>query len=242
MVDPFDDSEDEAKNSTGSLFVGLYLVVLAFFILLNSMASIQPGRSTMAIGSVKSKFGAKSSEVYTSREESPVQLSNTVHFSGVRSFISNMTGQIKDQTAQKFQLREVVQDDDGDNMRITMRDRELYRIGSDRFKLASVDYFERLSQQLNTVEQNTRFDIEFIIYVVDMAGPSDELDMAVARLANFAQVMEEFGVSKQSVFIGLKEDASREGFVQMRFKARDLLGDDVDPTGLIDRKVFNVVE
>ena len=58
-MDDEEDAKAPAKDPTLALFLGLYLILLAFFVLLNTMATLKEDRVKAVLGSLLSTFSTE---------------------------------------------------------------------------------------------------------------------------------------------------------------------------------------
>ena len=206
LQEEFDDpteGKDEGKDSV-ALFLALYLLVLAFFILMVSISSIELAKSKAALRSIAETF------------------SNVMPTSTQLTFVSNSKG--KDAAGQQFQ-KEVTQIfstviqvtssdviEPGRLMRVQLDSDILFEPGTAKVQEANHPFLDRIVASLSARPPGFRFDMEFIIgssYQEGNIMPVDQT-LEMSRAGAFVRAMLSRGVPPDSVTVGIQPGDPKE--------------------------------
>ncbi len=199
-------------GSTVSLFLGLYLLVLSFFILLVSISTREDLKSKAVMDSLTSTFrtilppstdltafSAKEGEVVGQRFQEEITKIFT--------------------TAMRVIRVEIVQP--GRLMRVAMPADSLFLTGDTEIRPARFPLLDRLVATLSGRPPGLRYDMEFVIgsaYTPDNDLPLRQT-LEMARAGAFARAMLARGVPPDSISVGLKPGS--RGDVVIWFYVRD---------------------
>ncbi len=200
-------------RSTISLFLGLYLLVLSFFILLVTISTREDLKSQAVMDSLTSTFKTilpPSTDLtgFSARE------GEVVIGQRFQEQITNIFT-----TAVRVIKVEVVQP--GRVMRVVMPADALFFTGRTEIRPARFPLLDRLVAALSGRPPGVRFDMEFVIgsaYTPDNDLPIRQ-SLEMARAGAFARAMLARGVPPDSISVGLKP-GSREDVV-IWFYVRD---------------------
>ena len=206
LQEEFDDpteGKDESKDSV-ALFLALYLLVLAFFILMVSISSIELAKSKAALRSIAETF------------------SNVMPTSTQLTFVSNSKG--KDAAGQQFQ-KEVTQIfstviqvtssdviEPGRLMRVQLESDILFEPGTAKVQEVNYPFLDRIVASLSARPPGFRFDMEFIIgssYQEGNIMPVDQT-LEMSRAGAFVRAMLSRGVPPDSVTVGIQPGDPKE--------------------------------
>ncbi len=182
-------------RSSTALFLGLYLLVLAFFILLVSMSTRAELRSRAVMDSLTSTFAtllppSTDLTTFTTKEGDVL---------AAQRFQENIAGIFR--TAIKVEQVTVVQP--GRLMRVVLLADSLFFPGEPRLRDAQVDLLDRLVATLSNRPTGLRFDMEFVIG--SRSGAGDNLSsLVMLRAEAFAKAMGDQGGPPDSLAVGLK--------------------------------------
>ncbi|MFB3134893.1 MAG: hypothetical protein ACE1Y3_04095 [Rhodospirillales bacterium] len=200
-------------GSTLSLFLGLYLLVLSFFILLVTISTREELKSQAVMDSLTSTF----------RSILPPSTDLTA-FSAKEGTV--LVGQrFQEQITKIFTMSmrvikvEIVQP--GRVLRVVMPADALFLTGGTEIRPARFPLLDRLVATLSGRPPGVRYDMEFVIgsaYTPDNDLPIRQT-LEMARVGSFARTMLARGVPPDSLSVGLKP-GSRENVV-IWFYVRD---------------------
>lgn len=193
--------ENKSKGDSGrviTLFLSLYLVVLAFFILLVSISSTEEVKSKALMESLTSTF----SSVLPPRMDLQAFNATTGEFLAADEFqrqvtglFSTVVGVVKVEAIQPGRLMRVELDGNS----LFMQDQAVVREGQ-------YPFMDRLVSALSANPPGLRFEMEFVIsapWSYDMTMPVEQT-LPVRRAGAFARELLTRGAPPGSVSIGLK--------------------------------------
>lgn len=193
--------ENKSKGDSGrviTLFLSLYLVVLAFFILLVSISSTEEVKSKALMESLTSTF----SSVLPPRMDLQAFNATTGEFLAADEFqrqvtglFSTVVGVVKVEAIQPGRLMRVELDGNS----LFMQDQAVVREGQ-------YPFMDRLVSALSANPPGLRFEMEFVIsapWSDDMTMPVEQT-LPVRRAGAFARELLTRGAPPGSVSIGLK--------------------------------------
>ncbi len=200
------------------VYLSLFLLILAFFIVLVAYSTIEESKSRAVINSLTSTFttfqksGAKPTD-FTSKEGDVL---------GRQEFQEQVTG-IFSTTLQVAKV-EVVKP--GRLMRATMPAKAMFVDGENRVRPNVLAFFDRISASLGTPPPGLKFDMEFVIaspYREDGKMAVEET-LEMTRAGAFARAMTSRGAPPDSISIGLAAPGAYQGEDQvvLRFYMRNL--------------------
>ena len=207
LQEEFDDptkGKNEGGTSSVALFLALMLLVLAFFIIMVSISSIEIAKSKAALKSIASTF-------------SKVLPTNTQ-----LTFVSNSKG--KAATGQQFQkevtnifstIIQVTSADvikPGRLMRVQLDSDVLFEAGKAEVQETYNPLIDRIVASLSARPPGFRFDMEFIIgssYQEGNIMPVDQT-LEMSRAGSFVRAMLSRGVPPDSVTVGIRPGDPRK--------------------------------
>jgi hypothetical protein len=206
-------SEKGHGDNTIALFLGLYLLVLAFFILLVTISSIEKVKSNAVMDSLTSTFKTL---IPPSTQLTAFQSKEGDVIAG-QQFQEEVTG-IFATTLQVAKV-EIVQP--GRLMRVKMAADAMFHENKAAIREAHRDLIDRLVAALSGRPPGQRFDMEFLI------GAPDGMDrpfttgntLPMQRAGAFAAVMESRGAPPDSMSVGFLPGVSDE--ILINFYVRD---------------------
>lgn len=190
------------NQQTATLFVSLYVVVLAFFILLASHAQYDVEKSRNVLDSVNKAF-AKEIKVDTSwvMESMGTEISATNIFNDIEGVITSVVP-----------LEEIKVITDGRRMVIRMSADALFEAGSADLRPERSALYRRLSNTLTQWHKDgATMELTFTQGVKKQKNPAPAAyDLEIARGGNLARLLENRGVAPENLTIGMAEDAPGE--------------------------------
>ncbi|MCK5167793.1 MAG: hypothetical protein KAQ66_10740 [Rhodospirillaceae bacterium] len=217
-MDDFDaiTKPEKGADSTVALFLGLYLVVLAFFILLVSISTLEESKSQTVMDSLSSAFTTivpPSADLQSFRSKDGDVLA-------AQEFQEQVTGIFA--TSVAIEKVEIVQP--GKLMRVVLKSDSLFVSGEATIRDSMYPMLDRTVASLSNRPAGMRFDLEFIIGVPTIGGKSMPIveTLEMTRAGNFAKAMFERGIPPDSVSVGMRP--SRADEVVLWFYTRDIEG------------------
>lgn len=218
--------EEPVRSRSGSVmvFLSLYLLLLAFFILLNTISQREQRRSEMAIGSVAATFRAplptEVVDLTTSTGRGVLEAADPFHRQVKRVFEKTLP----------IDASKVFSS--GNVMRISVPANDVFRQGSSSFRPEIAVLLGGIADGVSTRETGVRFEVEMIVKdgdsVPEIAG--EQLPLPLRRAGAFARWMRDAGVSAQSIVAGVGPGERNE--IQFSFYARETDRDRVTFTKL----------
>lgn len=212
------------KDTSLLMFLGLYLLLLAFFIMLNSISSYEIEKSRAVIKGLGTAFSQGSGKE-NATSQSGVILGNTRSLETVRRIFEAA-----------IPLAEIEQPVAGRILSVSLPMDALFVPGSTALKSDQDGLLEQLAASLGAPPPGMRFDMEFVVGVEGGAAsrPKDTaLPLPVLRAGLFARALRQRGAPADGMSIGV--DTARDK-VRLRFhlvpeNERHLDFSDIDPSG-----------
>lgn len=213
--------EDDApkaaqKDPTLALFLGLYLILLAFFVLLNTMASPKEDRIKAVLSSLLATF---STEILS--RAAPTEFAASV---GEILAVAEFHREIRDFFESAVPLARVDSFSAGTVMRIRLPADQLFEPRSIRIRADREDLLARIERAMNRDVKEVRYEVELATFTGPfMAGdtPSGHL-LEVARAGAFARALEARGVPRGALLVGALPGNPDD--IELTFRLRVLEG------------------
>jgi len=206
--------EDGGPN-TIALFLGLYLVVLAFFILLVTISSVEETKSKKVMDSLSSAFTSivpPSADLQTFQSKDGDVLAGQEFQQQVTGIFSTALGIDKVETVQP-----------GRQMRLLLKADSIFFQDEARIRPAMFPLLDRAVAALSNRPPGLRYDLEFVIGVPTAEDgktmPTTET-LEVRRAGAFAQEMNARGIPPDSVAVGMRP--GHVGDIVIWFYTRDI--------------------
>lgn len=195
-MDEEETAKEPLKDQTAALFLGLYLILLAFFVLLNTMASPKEDRVKAVLGSLLSTF---STEVLNT--QAPTQFTASV---GDILASEEFHREIREFFEVEVPLSRVEFFSAGNMMRITLPADQLFEPGSIVLREESTEILDRVVRAMSRRVEGLRYDVEFTTFTGPFAaapaGGAQVLE--VARAGAFARILVDRGIGAEAITIG----------------------------------------
>ena len=214
MNDQLKPLPEEGPN-TIALFLGLYLVVLAFFILLVTISTVEETKSKKVMDSLSSTF---TSIVPPSADLQSFQSKDGDVLAG-QEFQQQVTGIFS--TALGVDKVEMVQP--GRQMRLLLKADSLFFQDEARIRPAMFPLLDRTVAALSSRPSGLRYDLEFVIgtpTAEDGKTMPTEETLEVRRAGAFADEMNSRGIPPDSVAVGMRP--GHVGEIVIWFYTRDI--------------------
>jgi len=208
---------ERPKSDAGrtiTLFLALYLLILAFFILLVSISSVEEVKSKALMESLTSTF----SSVLPPRMDLTAFNATTGDFLAADEFQRQVTGLFS--TIVGIVKVDVIQP--GRMMRVEMDADGLFEVDQAVIREGQYGFMDRLVAALSASPPGLRFEMEFVVpapWKKDQTLPIDK-NLSVDRAGAFARDLLARGVPPGAVSIGLK--GSDEKTVEIWFHIRGI--------------------
>lgn len=196
---------------TTALFLSLYLLVLAFFIVLVSISSLEEVKSKAVMNSLTSTFSSllptTDLNVFSSREGQIL---------AGKAFQEQITSIF----ATDIQVAKVEVLQPGRLMQVTMDSDSLFQPGTTDIREAQVPLLDRVVANLSANTPGLRYDLEFIIgspYATDHNLPITET-LETDRAGAFARAILARGAPPSNIAVGIEPGDA--GKIVLRFFSR----------------------
>lgn len=205
---PLAGTRNPTADGSLNLFLALYLLVLAFFILLVSISTHEPVRSRAVIESVGASFAAAPPDP-------------TPEPDGVAAAPEEMVAAQRFQTetaglfAAALQVARVEIVQPGRLMRVRMPADTLFFADEARLRPAHFELFDRIVASLAARPPGLKFDLEFVIdapYGDDGLLPASE-SLPLARGWTFVRDLAARGAPPDALSMGLRPSAANEAIM-----------------------------
>lgn len=200
-------------GNTIALFLGLFLLVLAFFILLVSISTIENVKSREVMNSLSSTFANLVAPVTDPTDF----VSAKGEILAPEEFQKRITGVFSTDIA--VDRIKVVQP--GKVMRIDLQALELFEDGKSILRPGHENLLRRIVSSLKANPNNIRFEMAFLIG----NAPAENGDLpttqtlSVSRAGSFARALIERGAPENTLSVGIRDGAPSD--VTIHFYARD---------------------
>lgn len=190
--------KEEGGDNTIALFLGLYLLILAFFILLVSISSLEEVRTQQIMDSLSSTF---TTILPPSTELTPFQEDEGQVIAG-QAFQERVTGIF----ATSLQIAKVDVVQPGRLMKVSMPVSSLFDKDKAQMRNVQLEMLDRIVATVSAAPAGVRFDLEFVMGSNFVSGskklPVGET-LELARTGAFAREMLARGVPPSSVSVGI---------------------------------------
>lgn len=210
----FHDPTEGHGGSSIALFLALYLLVLAFFILLVSISTVEESKSQAAMDSLSAAF---TTILPPSLQLTAVSESEGEILAG-QQFQQEVT-QIFSTTIQVTKV-DVIQP--GRLMRVELNSDVLFETGKAEIRESNQPLLDRIVASLSVRPPGFRYDMEFIIgtpYTTGKSLPIGET-LEMARAGVFVREMLERGAPPDSVSVGIERGDPKD--ISIWFYIRDI--------------------
>ncbi len=215
-------------GSTVSLFLGLYLLVLAFFILLVSISTLEKVKSQAVMDSLSSTF----STILPPTAEITV-------FSAKRGDIvisEEFQSKITTMFTHALHVAKVEVVHPGRLMRVVLPTDALFDTGEPTIRVARVPLLDRIVAVLSTSPPGVRHDMDFVVGAATMQSGGGLLPVArsleIQRAGTFAQTILARGAPPHAVSIGIRPGKLGETVIWFHARLENEIrrGDDEENT------------
>ncbi len=198
-----------------ALFLGLYLLVLAFFILLVTISTREEVKANAVMDSLSATFSTilpitTSPAAFTAREDS-IQAGQEFQERVTRLFATTL------------QVAKVESVQPGRLMRVLLPSDSLFFPGRTRIRESRYPLLDRMVAAMSGRPPGVRYDMEFVIGIA--AGEDGTLPVGqtleMARAGAFAREMQSRGAPPDSISIGLRPGAGADAVIWFHVRSLD---------------------
>ena len=198
-----------------ALFLGLYLLVLAFFILLVTISTREEVKANAVMDSLSATFStilppSTSPAAFTAREDS-IQAGQEFQERVTRLFATTL------------QVAKVESVQPGRLMRVLLPSDSLFFPGETRIRESRYPLLDRMVAAMSGRPPGVRYDMEFVIGIADgedgILPVGQTLEMA--RAGAFAREMQSRGAPPDSISIGLRPGAGADAVIWFHVRSLD---------------------
>jgi hypothetical protein len=201
--DPVTASEGQGRNILQLL--ALFLLLLSFFILLNSLSSFEPRKIPAVLGSVNDTFSGWSPG---ERDYPYVDVGN-------RAALEQFQSQLREALLSAVPEARLESESGGRFMHVRLDADELFAHGGEALRPDRVLLLRGLVDALKVHPVDLRFEIE-LVFEID--GSRDAL--ASKQAGSFARALVDAGAPGDAVSIGLRP--GKAGVIEFAFEARHI--------------------
>lgn len=204
-------------NSSVALFVSLYLVLLAFFILLASMSRPDADRTEVVVDSVNQTFTStvKPLQSFQIGDQLPQEI-------GKEMLLSNYFSFLREKIRQSLSLEDIESDIEGNVMIVRVPIASLFSGERDIVRPEAGILLDRLAGEMQGEKAGVKMEMECAVW--DKLPTGEGIDWLkqrdVKRAAAIAHALVKRKVPEQILSVGVKE--SDEAVLAMRFTVRQL--------------------
>jgi hypothetical protein len=203
------------SDSTTSLFLGLYLLILAFFIVLVSISTTEKVRAKAVMEGLSSTFSsllppAEDAETFSSKE-------GDLMAAGL-----DFQEQIAGVFATEIQITRVEVVTPGRSMRVVMPAEALFKPGEAALRDTQMPLLDRIVAELSRRTPGMRYEMELALgapYAIGHDLPIGQT-LESTRAGTFGRAMASRGVPPESVSVGLRPSPGKE--ITLWFLSRPL--------------------
>lgn len=187
----------KSGDSTTGIFVSLYLIVLAFFVVLNSISNQVENKVNAATESVTRAFSNKYAPkaefidvVATESADTP----NDEFYNQIKGLFASLVG-----FESKFPTG------GGDVIKVSFKKELLFLPASSEFRTDQNKFFTQLVSFLNDGQENEKREIDFLLYSGEVlpAGPEYWQELGILRAGAIVHALKPLGVKEDQLSIGL---------------------------------------
>ena len=192
------------RNSLLLQVLSLYLLLLAFFVVLNTISRVEDARRQAVSGSLSETF----SSAGIPSDRTVRFTSNEGEFLGDAPFLERLGSLIKTE----FSFAEVTQTTAGSLLEVTFSQNKLFVSDANVIAPERRALIDEVAAALRTVRPEWHYDVEIL------AGADPGNALAMARAASLAKLFVAAGVQKRRVLAGLVR--GDPGNLRLRFHVR----------------------
>jgi len=209
-------AKPHAAHDNAPLFVSLYIVLLAFFIMLNTIATQDQKKVRQASESVAQAFSYKEVENQPELfEEAGMDLSAAQFFNEMGTLASSFV------PVEKLKIYT-----SGTTMEMVMPQDFIFVPEKAELHQVNIPFFQKIAAALKQWQEGLRIEAEILVSQprgsVQLIAREENNSLPVERASALAHYLEENKVNGKSILPGLKYE--EDGNVTLRFHVREIEG------------------
>ena len=220
MIEPGHTGDTEEKKSAGDqttgIFVSLYLIVLAFFMVMNSISNQEQNKVSAVTESVtrafRNPFEPDADFIDVTSSEDSVTPNDEFYdqIQGVFASLVGFDGKFPSQGGHIISVNFSVND--------------LFERGTAQFRIDQQEFLNQLSSFLKGGRQSEKREIEFLVSTGDTlpAGPQYWKDLNILRAGAIVEKLEDMGVAPDQISIGVVGKGDKR--IKVTFFNRERIG------------------
>lgn len=193
--------------------LSVYLLLLAFFILLNNVASVETARSKAVAGSLRSTFASDGRPT-----DHPARLTSALGTVLADAALEERLGALVRTELDFAELRVI---EPGRTLELSLNERALFRGDGIAIDPLRRPFVERIAGVVATPPVGVRYDTDILLageLLPSRGGAGDAVDEPAARAAFLAAVLIGAGAPAGAIAVGV--ESGREGWLRMLFNVR----------------------
>lgn len=210
----------KSKDGANYLFTSLYLVVLAFFILLNSLSKIEEKKSSEAIKSVSESFSDTTIKEQMPYLENPDESGETYGGVGSERAVTSFFAPVGELAKEMLSITggEVIEK--GNVMIITVPEINFFLANRIDIRPTQRAFLDRMANEVTKITGAERVDIYFLHEVANnrFTQKEGEVFIPIARTGLVARELEKMGVPAEAIHAGIHD--KQDGNVTFMFARR----------------------
>ncbi len=214
LSDPADSGKSSNSNDTTGLFVSLYLIVLAFFVVMNSISNQDQNKVNAATESVtrafKNPYEPEADFVDVSANDDAIT-PNDEFYEQIRGVFASLVG-----FEGKFPTR------GGNILKVTVNSADLFEDGTSVFRPDQQKFLDQLASFLADADPQEKREINIVISSGKTLpkGPEYWKNLSILRAGAFVKLLRKSGVAGNQLSIGIA--ARQEDRLTLTFYTREL--------------------
>ncbi len=205
---------DAQRDPILTLILSLYLLLLAFFILLNNISEVEVTRSTSVAGSLENTFSTRGKPT-----QSPVKIN-----SALGNVLGDETLEGRLEALVRSELRLATFDviDPGHLMQLRVHESALFWDRDDELSGNGRDFVDRLISELARPSPGVRYGVEITLYAKQGGSGASDVDdvilRRISRAATLSQALSGVNLPRGSIAGGVGD--TEPGQVRFLFEIR----------------------
>lgn len=208
---------DTSSGAGNFLFAAFYLVVLAFFIVLNSISTLEESKKQKSIGSVRYVFASEEKSTYLPYR--PVISSSTEDdFSDEAEIGDNLYSHLHNILTDTLTLIEATVSEDSEGIKLDIPVYVLFKLPDETMYAHHIPFLEEVAHKLI---DNPQISVKIMLpTVTSKTYPSLENNSAMRLSSQLIQLFLHKNISPDQLFIGLHSDEKRN-FIRFLFSGSE---------------------
>ncbi len=235
------ENNNNGENIDGMSFLtlSLFIILLAFFIIINASSNYDISKSKPVMRSLKETFASK----VAGDNNSPAMIDNHLELDGLGEVFDNLDKLL---LAQGFTFTADRSDATGD-MFVRLKEEEWASIisGIDNQRASDHDFLDKLSIMMLPDDKDIKLSLQILIGLGDnpaelFATEPYIVNSAVKRADIYAKNFIDIGLPKELVFIGLHE--GEIGYIDLKFSSQSTKTRNLDEVLEQGQELYKITE